>query len=107
ATLSVDFGTEQSLFGKSAILDLTSYLLLRGSEQYNLQQVADKSIEAGGSASAAMSDNGMVINIQANKDQFNDFFQFIIEMMKKPSFEQSQFDLIKSQSLASLDRPYT
>lgn len=107
ATLSVDFGTEQSLFGKSAILDLTSYLLLRGSEQYNLQQVADKSIEAGGSASAAMSDNGMVINIQANKDQFNDFFHFIIEMMKKPSFEQSQFDLIKSQSLASLDRPYT
>jgi zinc protease len=54
-----------------------------------------------------MSDNGMVINIQANKDQFNDFFHFMIEMMKKPSFEQSQFDLIKSQSLASLDRPYT
>ena len=73
---------QNNLFWKSAILDLTSYLLLRGSEQYNLQQVADKSIEAGGSASAAMSDNGMVINIQANKDQFNDFFQFIIEMMK-------------------------
>ena len=27
--------------------------------------------------------------------------------MKNPKFEQSQFDLIKSQSLSSLDRPYT
>lgn len=28
-------------------------------------------------------------------------------MLKKPKFEQSQFDLIKSQTLATLDRPYT
>lgn len=27
--------------------------------------------------------------------------------MKNPKFEQSQFDLIKLQSLSSLDRPYT
>lgn len=27
--------------------------------------------------------------------------------MQNPSFEQSQFDLIRSQSLSSLERPYT
>ena len=31
----------------------------------------------------------------------------MMSVMKAPTFEQSQFDLIKSQSLSSLDRPYT
>ncbi|MBJ9985314.1 insulinase family protein [Acinetobacter sp. S40] len=107
ATITLDFGTEKSLFDKGTVLDLTSYLLLRGSDKYSLQDVADKSIEAGGAATATSSDNGMTINIQARKDKFEEFFKFVIEVMKHPSFEQSQFDLIKSQSLASLDRPYT
>ncbi len=55
------------------MLDLTSYLLLRGSDKYTLQQVADKSIEAGGAATATSADNGMTINIQARKDKFEDF----------------------------------
>ena len=107
ATITLDFGTEKSLFDKGTVLDLTSYLLLRGSDKYTLQQVADKSIEAGGAATATSADNGMTINIQARKDKFEDFFKFVVEVMKHPSFEQTQFDLIKSQSLASLDRPYT
>ncbi|HCO09260.1 MAG TPA: peptidase M16 [Acinetobacter ursingii] len=107
ATITLDFGTEKSLFDKGTVLDLTSYLLLRGSDKYTLQQVADKSIEAGGAATATSADNGMTINIQARKDKFEDFFKFVVEEMKHPSFEQTQFDLIKSQSLASLDRPYT
>ncbi|WP_151981024.1 M16 family metallopeptidase [Acinetobacter guerrae] len=107
ATITLDFGTEKSMFDKGTVLDLTSYLLLRGSNKYSLQDVADKSIEAGGAATASSSDNGMTINIQARKDKFEEFFKFVVDVMKHPSFEQTQFDLIKSQSLASLDRPYT
>jgi zinc protease len=74
--------------------------MLRGSEKYTLQEIADKSIEASGAATATSADNGMTINIQARKDKFEDFFKFVVEVMKQPSFEQSQFDLIKSQSLS-------
>lgn len=31
----------------------------------------------------------------------------MLAVLKNPKFEQSQFDLIKSQSLSVLDRPYT
>lgn len=107
ATLTTDFGTEKSLFKKGTVLDITSYLLLRGSQSASLQQVTDKAIEAGGAATATVSDNGFVIDIQAKKEKFPEFFSYMVDVMKHPSFEQSQFDLIKSQSLASLDRPYT
>ncbi len=107
ATISVDFGTDKSLFNKGEVLDLMAYLLLRGSDQYNLQDIADKSIEAGGGATATASANSITIQIVAKKDQFEDYFKFMMQVLKNPKFEQSQFDLIKSQSLSSLDRPYT
>lgn len=107
AILNVEFGTAQSLFNKDEIIEFTSYLLLRASDKYSLQDIADKSIESGGSASAVANGNGMQIQISAKKEKFDDFFQYVLEVMKNPKFEQSQFDLIKLQSLATLDRPYT
>ncbi|NHC04098.1 insulinase family protein [Acinetobacter sp. 187] len=107
ASIAVDFGTAESLMNKSEIIDLTAYLLLRASKDYSLQDIADKSIASGGSASASASDNGMNIQIVANKENFADFFDYIVKVMKSPKFEQTQFDLIKSQSLSSLNRPYT
>ena len=107
ATISVDFGTEKSLFNKGEVLDLMAYLLLRGSDQYSLQDIADKSIEAGGGATATASANSITIQIVAKKEKFDDYFKFMMQVLKKPKFEQSQFDLIKSQSLSALDRPYT
>lgn len=107
ATLSLNFGTAESLFNKAEIIDFTSYLLLRASDKYSLQDIADKSIEAGGQASASSSENGMTIQISAKKEKFEEFFKYIVEVLKNPKFEQTQFDLIKSQSLSSLNRPYT
>lgn len=107
ATLSVNFGSAESLFNKAEIIEFTAYLLLRASDKYSLQDIADKSIESGGSASASASDNGMNIQISAKKEHFEAFFKYIVEVMKNPKFEKTQFDLIKSQSLSSLDRPYT
>lgn len=107
ATISIDFGTEKSLFNQGEALDLMAYLLLRGSDQYSLQDIADKSIEAGGGATANAAGNSITIQIVAKKEKFEDYFKFMLEVLKKPKFEQSQFDLIKSQSLSALDRPYT
>ena len=107
ATISIDFGTEKSLFNQGEVLDLMAYLLLRGSEQHSLQEIADKSIEVGGGAVASVSGNSINIQVVAKKDQFADYFKFILAVLNHPKFEQSQFDLIKSQSLSMLDRPYT
>lgn len=107
ATISIDFGTEKSLFNQGEALDLMAYLLLRGSDQYSLQDIADKSIEAGGGATANATGNSITIQIVAKKEKFADYFKFMLDVLKKPKFEPSQFDLIKSQSLSALDRPYT
>ncbi len=107
ATLTLDFGDAQSLFNKGTVIDLTSYLLMRGSAKYSLQDITDKSIELDGEATIKSQANSIQINISARKENFDDYFGFIIDVLKSPKFEQKEFDLIRTQSLQSLDRPYT
>ena len=107
ASISLNFGTAESLKDQAEVLSFVSYLLLRASEEYSLQDIADESIKAGGSANASSVNNGININISAKKENFEEFFKFIIGVMNNPKFEQTQFDLAKSQTLSSLDRPYT
>ena len=107
ASIDVNFGTAESLQHQGEIIGLTAYLLTRGSTQYSLQDIMDKSIASAGSARVSSTGNGMNIQITAKKEHFNDYFNYILDVLKNPSFEQTQFDLIRSQSLASLDRPYT
>ena len=107
ASISLDFGTAELLKNKDVTLDLTAYLLFRASKDKSLQQIADKIIESGGFASVSASGNSFSLQISAKKEKFEDFFQYFLDAVKTPLFEQTQFDLIKSQSLSSLDRPYT
>ncbi|MGE8685160.1 MAG: M16 family metallopeptidase [Acinetobacter sp.] len=107
ATIALDFGTAESLMNKGELLDLTAYLMFRASKDQSLQQIADKIIDVGGGASVSANGNGLTINIVARKEKFAEFLKYVIDVVKAPAFEQSQFDLIKSQSLSSLDRPYT
>lgn len=107
ASISLNFGTAESLKDQAEVIGFMSYLLLRASEQYSLQDIADKSIDAGGRASASAVDNGISIQISAKNEKFEEFFKFIIDVMNNPKFEQTQFDLIKSQTLSSLNRTYT
>ncbi len=73
ATISLDFGTAQSLMNKGEILDLTAYLMLRSSKTQSLQQIADKIIEVGGSATASASGNGLTLQISAKKKSLRSF----------------------------------
>ena len=107
ATIALDFGTAESLMNKGELLDLTAYLMLRASKDQSLQQIADKIIDVGGGATVSANGNGLSINIVARKEKFAEFLKYVIDVVKAPAFEQSQFDLIKSQSLSSLDSPYT
>jgi len=58
---------------KGEILDLTAYLMLRSSKTQSLQQIADKIIEVGGSATASASGNGLTLQISAKKEKFEEF----------------------------------
>lgn len=107
ANIEVPFGRAESLKDQAAVIDLTNYLLLRGSQKYSLQDMTDKTIEVNGSATVRAAGNSFNIRIVANKGHFEDYFQYIMQALKQPRFDETEFNLAQSQTLASLDRPYT
>lgn len=108
ATLNVDLGTVQSLWGQQVHLSQLAYALVRGSKQYNLQQVQDKSIEVDGSVSSSYTgSNRIKINISANKQYFYDYFAFMIDMLQNPAFDSEDYQVNKASDLATLERSYT
>ena len=107
STIELNFADGTSLKHQAEILDLMVYLLMRGSEQYSLQDITDKTIETQGNASVYRTGNSLKIYISAKKDKFEDYFNYMLQVIKSPTFDQAEFDLAKQQTLASLDRPYT
>jgi zinc protease len=60
--------------------------MLRGSEKHSLQEITDRAIAASGGASVSSNGNGMTIVVQAKKDKFEDFLNFVIDVVKQPKF---------------------
>lgn len=107
ARIAVNFADAERLFNQAEIIDLTAYLLLRGSEQYNLQQITDKAIEVNGSVQVSANGNGFTLSISAQREHFIDYLAEMLDVLRSPTFDQIEFDLAKQQTLAGLDRPYT
>lgn len=107
ANLVVNFGTAESLFNKGEVIDLTAYLMMRGSDRYSLQDITDKSIEADGEVLVVPNGNSIEFRVSADKAHFSDYLKFVLELIKTPTFDKSQFNQIKTKSLNRLDRSYT
>lgn len=107
ATLTIPFSTAKKLMNHEKIIDISTYLMSRGSDQYPFQYLMDKSIEVNGGVAISSNLNSIDVQVVANKDKFEEYFKLIIDILQKPSFEQKQFDSIKSKYLNQMDRTYT
>jgi len=103
AIINVRFGDEKSLFGKSTAADLAGDLLMRGTKTKNRQQIQDETdrLKAqinvyGGTTSASAS----VRTLEAN---LADSLRFTRELLREPSFPESEFEQIRQQDIAGAE----
>lgn len=107
ATITINFGDQSTLKNQAAVLELMSSLLLKGTKKYDYEQIVDKTIELQGQVKSSIENNQLKIELQAPKAQFEDFLIFVSDLIRHASFDQAEFDLLKKQRLASLQRSFT
>ncbi len=107
ATIEIDFGDAKSLMHQEQVMDIMTYLLLRGSDKQSLQDITDHSIALDGVAKTSRQGNTIFVQLNAPQENFAEYFTYIVKLLKQPKFDVTEFDLIKAQSLQQLDRPYT
>ncbi len=107
ALMSVRFGDEKSLFGKSTTGGITGSLLMRGTQNKSRQQILDEidrlkaQITVNGGATGV---NGNVRTVEANLEGS---LRLMREVMREPSFPDSEFEQVKQQRLAAYESQKT
>jgi zinc protease len=108
ASLTLRFGDENTLAGQNAVAQLTDALLLRGTKSKSRQQLQDEmqklnaTINVGGGGLAAVS-----ANISTTAENLIPAMRLAVEILRDPAFPESDFDQIRKQRIAQIDRSRT
>jgi zinc protease len=108
ATLTLRFGDEKSLIGQSPAAQLAGALLLRGTRNKSRQQLQDEmqklnatiNVGAGGFSSVNA-------NISTTAENLIPALRLAVEILREPAFPESDFDQIRKQRVAQIDRSRT
>jgi len=108
ASLTLRFGDENSLAGQNAVAELTDALLLRGTKNKSRQQLQDEmqklnaTINVGGGGLSSVN-----ANISTTAENLIPAMRLAVEILREPAFPESDFEQIRKQRIAQIERGRT
>ncbi|MGD0628397.1 MAG: pitrilysin family protein [Terracidiphilus sp.] len=103
AAMNVRFGDEKSLFGKSTAGSMTGALLMRGTKSKNRQQIQDETDRLKAQVSVSGSVDSASANIRTLEANLADSLRFARELLREPSFPESEFEQIRQQRIGGVE----
>jgi zinc protease len=103
AVMNVRFGDEKSLFGKSTAAAMTGALLMRGTKNKNRQQIQDETDRLKAQISVTGNVDSASANIRTLEANLADSLRFTRELLREPSFPETEFEQIRQQRIASAE----
>src|SRR5262244_2394211 len=108
ASLTLRFGDENSLAGQNAVAELTDALLMRGTKTKSRQQIQDEmqklnaTINVGGGGLSSVN-----ANISTTAENLIPAMRLAVEILREPAFPESDFEQIRNQRIAQIERGRT
>ena len=102
--LSLRFGTEDGLRGQATAAGLVPAMLRRGTESRSRQEFEDEldRLKAQfGFGGGVLSASG---NIRTTRENLPAVLDLVNEMLRTPSFDESEFETLKQESVAAVER---
>ncbi len=103
-TLSLRYGNEKSLNGRTNAAQFLGPLLVRGTKQHSRQEIQDEldkleaQLETGG-------DGGqLTVTIVAKRNTLPAVLKLLREVLREPTFQPEEFDILKRQLRDELDK---
>ena len=103
ANLTLRFGDEKSLMNRSDAAQFVGQLLERGTAKHTRQQIQDEfdrlkaQVRVFGGATSA------VVSIETTRQNLPATLRLIGEVLREPSFPQSEFDQLKQETLTQIE----
>lgn len=103
AVLSLHFGDENNLRGKTFVGGLAGQMLMRGTARKTRQQIRDEIDRIKAQISVSGNASGASARITTTRENLPAAIDLVFEMLKESSFPEAEFDQLKRQVLASLE----
>jgi zinc protease len=102
-SLVLHLGDEASMFGKKVPFDLSSDMLMRGSSKFTRAELDTKLGELKAKMNISISGQNLNVNFETVRANLPALLDVMREVLRAPSFSQSEFDLLVKENLAALE----
>jgi zinc protease len=107
ARITMRFGDEKSLFEKSEAAGLAGPMLMRGTKNKTRQQIEDEMDKLKAQISINSGPNSVSAVVQTVEANFAGALRLVTEMLREPSFPQSEFEQMRQEYIASVEQTRT
>jgi zinc protease len=105
--LHLHFGNARSLAGKTAAADLLGSMLLRGTTRHTHKQLQDRLDALGAQLGVSSNAGNLVLALRVKKSNLAAALKLVEEVLRQPSFPADEFDVLKRETLSSLQKSKT
>jgi zinc protease len=93
--INLHWGDAQSLFGQQMASGMTNAMLTRGTSQFTREQLSDELDK--------LKITGNIFRFDTTRSQLPAALKLVAHVMKEPSFPETEFEQLRTQSLVSLE----
>ncbi|HLN57203.1 MAG TPA: pitrilysin family protein, partial [Thermoanaerobaculia bacterium] len=104
AAMTLRFGDEKSLMGKSAVADLTADMLMRGTQKHTRQQIKDEFDRLKARAGVSGGPTQATISIETIRENLPQALKLVAEVLREPSFPASELEQLRQENLAAIEQ---
>ena len=103
-TLTLRYGTEESLKGKVGPIELMGILMGRGTADLDYQQIRDELTRLRANVSFNTTVGLMTASISTKREFLPEVIALVNDMLRKPRMEDSELEVIRRQIVTSLEQ---
>jgi zinc protease len=104
ASLWLHFGDETSLRGQNTAADLAIDMLMRGSKKHTRQQITDELDKLQARMAISGSVDALRANVETTRDNLPAALKLLGEVLREPAFSEKEFELLRQENLAQLEK---
>ncbi len=105
ARLTLRFGTEADIRGKTTALELVPTMLMRGTSKHTYQQIRDEFDRLKARVGIFAGEPGTVTaSIETTRENLVLTLQLVAEILRDPVFPADEFDVLKKEQLAQYEQ---
>jgi zinc protease len=103
ANIVLHFGDEKNLASRGATPNLVGQMLMRGTQKHTRQQIQDEFDKLKAQVMIIGSTTMATAYVQTTRENLTPALKLIAEILKEPSFPESEFEQLKQQQLAQIE----